>query len=172
MRLRSFIACLASALLGPASTLHAQDQAAPLFAAFKTYCLDAGVDPDQVRMAVEVAGGKVHVQGASTSSPWPMTMQSWDIIARGHRMILTIGTAQQPEGQGVTAKTTNCTIHSYGGDESASLDALRKWRAFHATPAGRLPNSTISGGRARSTYPSQTRLDILPKVQEIAGSWR
>jgi len=136
MHLRSFVACLASALLGPVSTLHAQDQSAPLFAAFRTYCLEAGADPDQVRMAVEVAGGKAHVQGASTSTPWPMTMQSWDFIAQGHRMILTIGTAQQPDGHGMVAKTTNCTIYSYGGDESASMEALRKWAGVPRDPGG------------------------------------
>ncbi|MGZ5922699.1 MAG: hypothetical protein ACXWLT_13105 [Rhizomicrobium sp.] len=134
MQPRRFIVCLAVALLGPVSTVHAQGQSTPLFAAFKTYCLDAGADPDQVRMAVEVAGGKGHVREASTSSPWPMTMESWDILVQGHRMILTIGTEHPPHGADMVANTTNCTIYSYGGDESASMEALRKWAGVPRAP--------------------------------------
>ena len=61
-------------------------------------------------------------------------MESWDILVRGHRMILTVGTAHPPHGADMVANTTNCTIYSYGGDESASIEALRKWAGVPPAP--------------------------------------
>lgn len=107
--------------------VYAQDQDALLFAAFKTYCLNAGADADQVKLAVELAGGKAHNPPmGSTDKPWPMTVMSWDITVQGHKMSLSIGTAHPPHGPNAVSNTTDCVISSFY-DESASMDALRKW---------------------------------------------
>ena len=70
---------LMAALLTSAMPAQAQTQDPPLFSAFKAYCLKAGGDADQIKLAVEMRGGKPanHPSGI-TATPWPMTATNWD----------------------------------------------------------------------------------------------
>jgi hypothetical protein len=123
MALRRFLFSIATWAFVLAIPAYAYAQDPPLFAAFKSFCLDAGADADQVKLAVQMAGGKPHnPPGGSTTTPWPMTATSWDIAVQGHRMILNIGTAHPPGRSG----TTDCILTSFS-DETASIAALRKW---------------------------------------------
>jgi hypothetical protein len=130
MAVRRFLFSIATWLLALVVPAVAQTQDPPLFAAFKSFCVDAGSDPRQVQKAVELAGGKPHnPPGSSTTTPWPMTVQIWDITAQGRSMILDVGAGQAPFGPAMVSNSTTCTITRFGGDESASMQALREWVA-------------------------------------------
>ncbi|HZM04179.1 MAG TPA: hypothetical protein VFC44_14300 [Candidatus Saccharimonadales bacterium] len=134
MQLRRFAFCLVTTFFGPVVLAYAQDQDPPLFAAFKTYCLKAGADADQVKLGVELLGGKTHnPPGGTTDTPWPMTLASWDITVKDHRMTLSIGTAHPPHGSRMVSNSTSCVINSFS-DESVSMDSLRKWVAVPRDP--------------------------------------
>lgn len=137
MRFSSVLLVAVCLVLG--GRAQAQDAEPPLFSAFKTFCADAGADPDQVKLAVEMAGGKAHnPPGGSTDKPWPMTVMSWDVTVQGHRMILSIGTAHPPRGPDKVSNTTNCVINSLD-DESASMEALREWAGVPRDPTMPFP---------------------------------
>ena len=121
---------LMSALLTSAMPAQAQAQDPPLFSAFKAYCLKAGGDADQIKLAVEMRGGKPanHPSGI-TATPWPMTATNWDITVLGHKMNLSVGTSRPAKGPA----TTNCAISSYS-DESDSMEALQKWAGVPRDP--------------------------------------
>ena len=121
---------LTAALLASVMPAQAQPQDPPLFSAFKAYCLKAGSDADEIKLAVEMRGGKPanHPSGI-TAIPWPMTATNWDITIQGHKMTLSVGTSRPPKGPAMT----NCAISSYS-DESSSMEALRQWAGVPRDP--------------------------------------
>lgn len=144
MRLRNCSFGLIASFLGFAGVVHAQEDP-PLFAAFKAYCLKAGGDPEQVKLAVEMRGGKLAEHpGGATDTPWPMTVTNWDITTHGHKMILSVGTSHPPRG----GDSTNCVIDSFS-DETDSMEALRKWAGVPRDPNHTFPefyNFYLDGG--------------------------
>src|SRR5215470_17149505 len=99
----------------------------PLFAAFKAFCIDTGASPDEVKSAVEAAGGKQRVPPSATASPWPMTTTSWEITAGGHSMWVYAGTQQAPAIHNRPEENSNqCTVRSFV-NEDASIEAIRNW---------------------------------------------
>jgi hypothetical protein len=157
---------LMAALLTSAMPAQAQAQDPPLFSAFKAYCLKAGGDADQIKLAVEMRGGKPanHPSGI-TATPWPMTATNWDITVLGHKMNLSVGTSRPAKGPA----TTNCAISSYS-DESDSMEALQKWAGVPRDPNHHSQSSIIFIWMARRTNPLQTKIpSALPKNAEIFG---
>jgi hypothetical protein len=104
---------------------HAQAVQPPLFAAFKSFCVNTGAGPDAAKPAVEMAGGKPFKEGA-TSTPYPMTMKSWLITIDGHQMIVSAVSSRAPYGHGRTAGTNQCDITS-DTNEDSSIAAIQKW---------------------------------------------
>ena len=99
----------------------------PLFAAFKTFCIDTGASPDAVKSAVEAAGSKQRVPPSATASPWPMTVTIWDITTGGHSMHVSTGTQRVPPmGERPEANSNHCIVSSFV-NEDASVEAIRNW---------------------------------------------
>jgi hypothetical protein len=104
----------------------AQTHDPPLFAAFKTFCIDTGAKPDAVKTAIEAAGGKQHAASA-TAQPFTMTVTSWDITAGGASLNVSAGTGQAPPIQNRAGENSNqCVVTSFVNDD-ASIEALRNW---------------------------------------------
>jgi hypothetical protein len=105
----------------------AQAHDPPLFAAFKSFCVDTGASPDAVKSAVEAAGGKQRVPPTGTAWPWPMTVTVWDITTGGHSMFVSAGTQRVPPIQNRPEENSNqCTVSSFV-NEDASIEAIRNW---------------------------------------------
>ena len=120
-----------SILIATAAILTAEADAqvhdAPLFAAFKAFCVDTGASPDAVKSAVEAAGGKQRVPPSATASPWPQTVTVWDITTGGHSMYVSTGTQQVPPmGGRPEANSNHCIVSSFV-NEDASVEAIRNW---------------------------------------------
>lgn len=123
MVLRNLLFALVAASVALPVRAVAQDHDPPLFAAFKRFCIHAGGDANEVKRAVEAAGGTPHNPlGGASVMPWPKTAESWDIVVQGHKMILNIGMSHRQRGP----NTANCMLNS-SSDERAGIAALRRW---------------------------------------------
>jgi hypothetical protein len=142
MRLLACWAAMMHVIAG--STAYAQSRSdsvpppdMPLFAAFKTFCVDTGAEPSAVNAAVEAAGGKPHdptggstESGTLTDTPFPLTFATWDVTVGGHRMTVSAGTGY-PSGTYKSQKAppydfNDCSITSFA-NEDASVTAIRDW---------------------------------------------
>src|SRR5476649_1842329 len=108
-----------------AADAQAQTVQPPLFATFKSFCVNTGAGPDAVKPAVEMAGGKPFKEGA-TSTPYPMTTASWLITIDGHKMTVAAVSSRAPYGPGKTAGTNQCNINS-DANEDSSIAAIQQW---------------------------------------------
>jgi hypothetical protein len=108
-----------------AADAHAQAVQPPLFAAFKSFCVNTGAGPDAVKPAVEMAGGKPLKEDA-TSTPIPMTLASWLITIDSHKMTVATVSSRVPMGHGKTAGTNQCNINS-DANEDSSIAAIQQW---------------------------------------------
>ncbi len=114
------------ALLSLASTAQAQPKSSPLFAAFESFCADPDMTPQEVRMAVLVAGGKARGAPGSTDVPQPMYVSGWDVTVQGQTFLVTAGGVCAPHGPNMIQDTVSCSVV---GDDSdgAALEELKHW---------------------------------------------
>jgi len=156
-----------------AADSHAQAVQPPLFAAFKSFCVNTGAGPDAVKPAVEMAGGKPFKEGA-TSIPYPMTTASWLITIDGHKMTVAAVSSRAPYGPGKTAGTAQCDITS-DANEDSSIAAIQNW-------VGVSPyRSSIDGPNALTFYdyqeqgsvrlPLPTDKATVKSIIEAGHSW-
>jgi hypothetical protein len=145
-----------------AADAHAQAVQPPLFAAFKSFCVNTGAGPDAVKPAVEMAGGKPFGEGA-TSFPYPMTTASWLITIDGHKMTVGTVSSRAPYGHGKIAGMNQCNITS-DANEDSSIAAIQKW-------VGVSPyNSSIGGPDALTFYDYQEQGSVrLPLPTDKAA---
>jgi hypothetical protein len=130
----------------------------PLFAVFKAFCVDTGANPDAVKSAVEAAGGKQHAPAGAVTSPFPMTVTTWDITTGSARLNVSTGTQQVASIQNRAEENSDqCVVNSFVNDD-ASIEAIRNWVGV---PPGHVlrGNPTIyffnyqEQGSVRSTLP-------------------
>jgi hypothetical protein len=105
---------------------HAQVAEPPLFAAFKAFCVSTDARPNDVKAAVETAGGRQHTVAGATTWPSPMTVDSWDLTMFGHNMLISAGTGRAPFPHGQSTNVTDCTLVSFA-NEDASVMAIGDW---------------------------------------------
>jgi hypothetical protein len=137
----------------------AQSSDPPLFAAFKTYCIQYGADPDAVDAAIQAAGG------TQTSPPykfegWHATMRFWDLNLFFHTIRMITGSAWSPSGE------ASCSALITEQDD-ASLTAIIKWVgvAPKSKEPGRLVFDFEMVGENRVAAPVDTAAYQKDKVE-------
>jgi hypothetical protein len=96
----------------------------PLFAAFKSLCVDTGAVPEAVGAAVKAAGGKASRPPTSTDRPIRMTAFFWNVSIGGHDLMVSAIKAHDPSPQG--GNSVECAIQSYQ-NEDGGLAKIRGW---------------------------------------------
>lgn len=112
---------LAASVIVIASSANAQNAETPLFATFKSFCIDTAAQPLAVKAAVEAAGGTQDPSG-SVTGPFPMTAAVWVITVGGRKMTVLAGRGRVPP----EPPQIVCSISSQD-TEDASVAAIRDW---------------------------------------------
>lgn len=126
----------------------------PLFAAFKTFCVDTRANPEAMKAALEAAGGSPHTQG-STDWPFAMSTQSWGIKLNGRDMTVATGTEHIRPDQTANSSpinSTDCIINEFAKDD-AGIAAIQKWVG--------VPPSRSSGKAGPYTLKTGQRLPAI-----------
>src|SRR5215469_5042148 len=122
------IFALVATVLMIASSAYAQNADPPLFAAFKSFCVDTGARSLAVKAAVEAAGGTQRDPSGLTAVP-TMTVTLWDVAVGDRKMIVFAGTMRNPAAPPQVGDMIACNVNS-PGSEDASIAAIRDWVGF------------------------------------------
>ena len=109
-----------------ANALHAAPNETPLFTEFKMFCIDTRAKPEAVKLAIEAAGGQQHAAG-TTTTPFPMTMTSWDRVADGHHMQVSTGAQHVAASAGHPSMEAEACAVMSSANEDTSIPLIRKW---------------------------------------------
>jgi hypothetical protein len=158
----------ATASLLLASTAICADQSnssnTPLFDAFKRFCRDTGAEPERVRSAVEVSGGKSRGP-AATLPDQSMTTETWDVAVQSHQLLVSFGSARLPVK---TARDfVSCSVSSFV-NEDPSVTAIQDWVAvppIRVSPPN--PSSRFSPDLTQYHYGFEElgSVHVIPKDQ-------
>jgi hypothetical protein len=143
--------------------VHARAADVPLFAAFKSFCVNTGGGPDAVKPAVEMAGGKQFKPPTSSGATYSMTVASWLVTIDGHKMLVSAGTSHQRHASGRVSDSNSCTINS-DANEDGSIAEIQRW-------VGVPPNSISTADSTYYDYQEQGSARLpLPTDKEAVKS--
>jgi hypothetical protein len=104
------------------SPINPYPQDPPLFAAFKTFCVDTGTKVSEVGAAVLAAGGTFRNRRSTDN----MSITVWSLNFRRGRMSVEATGIYPSRLKNGDSDMEACTIF-YTGDDDASVAALQKW---------------------------------------------
>jgi hypothetical protein len=131
--MKLFICLIALTMVAPAA--HAQPGPSPLFAAFQKFCADPDMTPQEIRMAVESAGGKLAGPPGSTNSPQPMYVVAWNVTVQDHKFLINAEGVRAPYGPNMIQDSVSCSVWDYDSDGAAKTE-LNQWMAIAPSVSG------------------------------------
>jgi hypothetical protein len=142
--------------LCPSATALAKprNEPAPLFMAFKAFCLDTKAQLTAVQAAVRIAPYKFRERLSGAFAP-PLTKEwtkGWEFELEGRRMKLNVGVSKTSDGRRTVRKDRYCTVLS-DADESAGMNQAFRWLGIDTT---------------RPIIGDTFRPDILPGVKVLS----
>jgi hypothetical protein len=96
--------------------------------------------PQEVRMAVQVAGGTIFRPEATTDFPYRMYVAGWNVTVQGHKLLIGAGGARAPNGPNMMQDNVSCSVLDYDSNGAARAE-LNQWMAIAPSVSG--PNSVI-----------------------------
>jgi len=145
MRATAWLSAMLVALAGVGCDASDALSGPPLFAAFKTLCIDTGAAPDAADEALRKAGATLKVNASDdTLRPDVVKMNIWNARFVGHDMMIATGREDHRAiGKSPPVHIESCSITSYA-NEDAGVGEIRKWVGIEPDVYSQLDGATYT----------------------------